>query len=264
MYITMQGNWTVKIKSQEASPKSQFIISGAASGNGTYHGANGLSVSVISSQPWTISIQNKQGANYAGSFTRIKFPVIIGGDYTFDIESNDDQNDTVFDDLILTCSTPAMIDDYLIYGHVKTYTPPCYFNPCYPPPWLVIDTPAALVEALRNPALNAVITQLYPERVTPPAIFNPNPPDPPPFIPMMINMSSYQQIPAKTGFLYRKKNMDVETAKKMAKTAQNPAGGSIRRDALTFDKKLALNSLSNDAASKYTYSLGSLAAILIN
>ncbi len=65
MFITMQGNWTVSIKSQEASPQSQFIIGGAASGNGIHQGANGLSVSVSSSQPWYIAIQNKQGPNYA-------------------------------------------------------------------------------------------------------------------------------------------------------------------------------------------------------
>ncbi len=187
------------------------------------------------------------------SFTRIKFPALVGGNYTFDIESNDDQNDPVFDDLILTCSTPAMIDDYVIYGNVKSYTPPCYYNPCFPPPWLVIDTPAALIEALKHPAIKAAITQLYPEQVMPPAIFNPNPPDPPPFTPMMINMSSYQQIPAKTGSLYRKNNMDVETPKKLTKTAQNSAPGSIRRDALAFDKKLTFNSLSMGIASQYTY-----------
>ena len=38
MAITMQGNWTVSVKSKDAAFPQRFLISGAVSGNGTYDG----------------------------------------------------------------------------------------------------------------------------------------------------------------------------------------------------------------------------------
>jgi hypothetical protein len=38
MIISMQGNWTVRVKSKSAAFPQQFKIIGATSGNGTYAG----------------------------------------------------------------------------------------------------------------------------------------------------------------------------------------------------------------------------------
>ena len=187
MYITMQGNWSVTVKSKESSPPMRFIISSATSGNGTHNTVVGSTVKVTGNL-WTISVQHDHGTGFSPSYARIKFPVLSGGNYSFDIESNDDKNDQIFDDLILTCSTPNTGNEYLMYGNVSCYSGLCYFNPCYPG-WLVIETAAALEQALKNPVLAGIIKNLYPERV-PPVIVDPNPPDPGPFKPVIINMAS--------------------------------------------------------------------------
>src|SRR5205085_11217596 len=111
------------------------------------------------------------------SDTKITFPHQMGGNYEFDIQSNDAGADQDFNDLILGCSTPATINDFIVYGNVTLYSGRCIFNPCWRGPW-VIETGGALRGALKNPKLKEVIERLYPEWVGP---VNPNPPDPPPY-----------------------------------------------------------------------------------
>ena len=41
MIISMQGNWTVRVKSKSAAYSQRFIISGATSGNGVHSGTPG-------------------------------------------------------------------------------------------------------------------------------------------------------------------------------------------------------------------------------
>jgi hypothetical protein len=208
MYITMQGNWSVTVKFNEGFPKQRFIISGAVSGNGTYGGTVGTKVDVTGSL-WSISIQHDPGTGFCSSYARIKFPTLTGGNYSFDIESNDDKTDPVFDDLVLTCSTPNTGNEYIMYGNVSCYSGPCYFNPNYPG-WLVIESAAALEKALQNSALAKVIKQLYPERI-PPVI--PNPPDPAPFKPIMINLSSASQAAGRVVNIFDKTKMTTTKTK---------------------------------------------------
>lgn len=184
MIISMQGNWTVRVKSKNAAFNQRFIISGATSGNGQHAGTVGTSVAVTGTQ-WTIAIQNDPGTGFQLSDTQLTFPHLVGGNYQFDIRSNDAGADKDFDDLILTCSTPATINDFIIYGNVTTYGDYCIFNPCRRRPF-VIETPFALGNALKNPKLREVITKLYPERI-PPIPPDPNPPDPPYFKPIVID-----------------------------------------------------------------------------
>jgi hypothetical protein len=208
MYVTMQGNWSVKVKFNEGFPPQRFIISGAASGNGTYTATAGTTVNVVGSM-WTINIQHNPGSGFCDSYTRIKFPTLSGGKYSFDIESNDDKDDLTFDDLILTCSTPNTGNEYIMYGNITCYTDLYYINPRYPG-WLVIETSAALQAALKNPMLAKVIKQLYPERI-PPVIINPNPPpDPVPFKPIMINLSSTSQAVGRVVDIFDKMQIKTE------------------------------------------------------
>ena len=183
MIISMQGNWTVRVKSKEAAFPQRFVISGAASGNGTHAGTVGQTAAVTGTQ-WSIAIQNNPGTGFQLSDTMITFPHQVGGNYEFDIRSNDAGGDQDFNDLILTCSTPATINDFIVYGNVTLYSGRCIFNPCRRGPF-VIETSAALRDALKNPKLREVLTRLYPERV--PGPVGPNPPDPP-FHPIVLDV----------------------------------------------------------------------------
>lgn len=218
MLISMQGNWTVSVKSKNASFPQRFVISGAASGNGVHPGLVGSPAVNVTGSQWTIAIQNNPGAGFQLSSTKLKFPQIIGGNYVFDINSNDAGGDADFNDLVLTCSTPATANDYVIYGHASLYSGRCLWNPCFRD-WLVIDRYEGLVKALEIPSLRAAIEKLYPERI--PVIKPPFPPDPDPepFQPLMINLLEDFQIPVKEAALYnRLETLDVASTKK-AKSA---------------------------------------------
>src|SRR5947209_5274454 len=106
MIISMQGNWTVTVKAKNAVFAQRFVISGATAGFGSHPGTPGTSVTVTGNQ-WTIAIQNDPGTGYQLSDTILKFPKKVGSHYEFDILSNDAGPDNDFNDLILTCSTPA-------------------------------------------------------------------------------------------------------------------------------------------------------------
>ena len=183
----MQGNWTVAVKSKLAAFPQQFIIANAITGNGVYPGIVGTSVDVTGEQ-WTIAIQNNPGTGFQLSDTQIKFPKTIGTNYVFDIHSNDAGKDSDFNDLVLTCSTPQNINDFIIYGNVSKYNCNCLFNPCRPE-FVVIESYPAFKEALKNPRLKDVIKKLYPERI-PEDIIDPNPPDPAPFKPIVIDLNN--------------------------------------------------------------------------
>jgi hypothetical protein len=218
MIISMQGNWTVRVKAKNATFSQRFIISGATSGNGTHTGTVGTSVAVTGTQ-WTIAIQNNPGTGFQLSDTQLTFPHLVGGNYEFDIRSNDAGGDQDFNDLILTCSTPAAINDFIIYGNVTVYGDYCIFNPCRRGPF-VIETPFALGDALKNPKLREVITKLYPERVPPiPPI--PNPPDPPFFKPIVLDPFNEAARPQTLNVFQRVQGADTKSQTK-GKAAELP------------------------------------------
>jgi hypothetical protein len=204
MAINMQGSWTVSVKSVETfEPPQHFVISGAASGNGTYSAATATPPVYVTGDHWAISIQMNRGAGFVDIPDQITFPSISGGNYHFDIQANFPPDDPIFDDVILTCSTPVTLEDYLIYGSVSYYSDGCIFNPCFLP-YLVIDTPAALLLALQNPYLRVPIEKLYPDRLRVPPPPPPGPmPDPPPFSPLVIPLRGQTAIPTKVGQVFK-------------------------------------------------------------
>ena len=237
MFISMQGNWTIDVKSMESDYPRRFVVSGAATGNGNHAATVGMAPVHVTGNLWTITTQYNSGAGFQQSDTRLKFPVLQLGNYKFDIESNDDRSFVDFDDLTLTCSTPASFSDYLIYGNVTTYSGLCYYNPCYRG-WLVIETAAALRVALQNPLLATVIKKYYPERI-PPIIVNPNPPDPGPFIPLMINLGGSAQASGNVANIYRGTQSANADTKKSAKDS---AAAMSATAALKFDRSVAQTS----------------------
>ncbi|WP_276502942.1 hypothetical protein [Terrimonas pollutisoli] len=252
MLITMQGNWTVAVKSKSAAFPQRFIIAGAVAGNGTYNGVTATpAVSVIGDQ-WTIAIQNDDGSGFQLSDTRIKFPVKIGNNVSFDIESNDAGADADFNDLILTCSTVFSESDFLIYGNVTRYSG-CIINPCIRR-WVVVDTYKGLLEALKYPKLREVIEKLYPERV--PVV--PIPPDPPPyFTPLMINLQDEAQLPPKLANVFRRTDStdtDQKTAPKKVKAETNTSR-------LSFSRTAVVGGAAASMANRFAYDKVALGAI---
>lgn len=200
----MQGNWTVTVKSKSAAFPQQFVVQGAPIGSGEYDGIPGgpRSTAYVFGQQWSISIQNDPGTGWQASATRITFPTVIGGNYSFDILSNDAGGDEDFNDLILTCTTPVTINTFMIYGNVTLYGRSCIFNPCRKSPY-IIDTHYGLERAIKNPVVGNWIKKYYPERV-PPIKVDPNPPDPPYFSPIVFDLTE-EAIQPKTSLKYVRK-----------------------------------------------------------
>jgi len=61
MIISMQGNWTVSVKTKKAGYDQQFVVMGADTQNGTHPGVVGTSVYVTGTQ-WSIAIKNDPGS----------------------------------------------------------------------------------------------------------------------------------------------------------------------------------------------------------
>lgn len=227
MIISMQGNWTVAVKSKNAAFPQRFVVQGATSGNGAHSGTSGTSVNVTGTQ-WSISIQHDPGTGWQSSETQLKFPQRVGGNYVFDIHSNDSGNDSDFNDLILTCTTPANINDFVVYGNVTLYSGRCIFNPCRRFPW-VIETHPALERALKNPLLGDYIRTHYPERLPldpeGPVVREPDTY----FKPLVFDLGGEAMQP-KTALTYRRK---ATTAKKS--TAKSAKASSAEFAASNFE-----------------------------
>lgn len=244
MIISMQGNWTVRVKSKSAAYSQQFIISGAISGNGVHAGTVGTSVNVTGDQ-WTVAIQNNPGGGYQLSDTKIQFPHKVGDNYEFEIWSNDAGSDKDFNDLILACATPENINDFIIYGNVSLYSGRCIFNPCRKGPF-VIETKYALKEALKNVKLRKILEKDYPERIRD-DIIDPNPPDPAPFKPIVIDLYNEAMQP-KTELIYeRLENVDTKSKARS------------KKDELTSEYSIknysVLNSIQNEASREFVKSI---------
>ncbi len=217
MIISMHGNWTISVKSKEAAFPQRFVVSGAFSGNGSHDVTGSTPPVTVTGNQWSIAILNDPGNGFRLSDTRIKFPVLSGGNFVFDIESNDAGSDKDFNDLILTCTSPASVTDYLMYGNVTLYSNSCIINPCIRR-WVVIDTYAKFLDALKIDKLKDAIQLLYPERIPP---VNPNPPDPAPFFtPIMINVADEFQLPQKTADIFRR-NINDQTGLSKKASAKN-------------------------------------------
>src|ERR1044071_7442685 len=131
MTISMQGSWTVQVKSKNAAFDQRFIIDGADAVDGvaistqTFVGDITTPSVLVEGDNWTITIQNNPGTGFQDSDDRIKFPFIAGLQYQFDIESNDAGADQDFNDLILRCRTPRTLTDFVIFGNVSYYGRGC-------------------------------------------------------------------------------------------------------------------------------------------
>ena len=175
MAITMQGSWTLRVKTNQSAFAQRFIVSGATTGNGTYDGIVGNAVFVTGSQ-WSLTVQHRPTSQaWRDSAQRLGLPAVEGGLLRFDVASNDGGLDLDYDDLVLSCSLPASQQDYVVYGNVKTYSGACLFNPGRDD-YLVIDPPFDIAAiCARCPPLRKLIETLYPERLRAPVDAVPDP-----------------------------------------------------------------------------------------
>lgn len=233
MAIRMQGSWTVSVHSKSASFPQRVVIQGAATGNGTYAGAVATPPVFVTGADWTIRVQNDPGTGWVDSEDQITFPTVALGQYRFDIQTNDSGGDQDFDDLVLRCQTPATATDFLVYGHASSYRGTCVFNPCFRRP-LVIDSAVSLREALKYPAIQQALREVYPERLRPQP---PNPPDPAPFRPMVLSLDDDGLIPPRETLAIRLRKLDgpAEETKKQA-AARMPTIASVETLALAKTK----------------------------
>lgn len=242
MTITMQGSWSVSVKSKSAAYPQRFTIAGAATGNGTYAGQVSTPPVYVTGDSWSITIQNDPGTGFTDSADRIKFPTVSAGQYRFDIESNDAwTGDMDFNDLILNCSTPQTATDFFIYGNVMTYSDPCIFNPCIRK-WVVIESVIALQEALKYPVLRAPIEKLYPERIFPDIPPRGPFPDPPPFVPIVIPLHEETALPVKQAQVLRLAKLTPQPKSRKAGTEGEVASTpiTVRSLPISTPEKLAV------------------------
>ncbi len=167
MAITMQGNWTVQVKSKAAAFQQRFIIQGSSNGkDGVYEGATSTTPVQVNGAQWTIQIQHKpggRGASWQPSAMRLGSPGRSGGQILLDVFSNDSGGDADYNDLVLTCSMTESVGEYVVYGKVRSYHGLCGFNPCFP--WYVIDTWLQLKGLLNYQSVKDAISTLYPDRL---------------------------------------------------------------------------------------------------
>jgi hypothetical protein len=169
MPITMQGPWTVAVKSKNAAYGQRFVIAGSSNGADGAHEYTGTAppaaVAVEGTQ-WTVAVEHRSAKNkpWLKSDVRIGTPSQTGTTVAVDINSNDTGSDQDYNDLILACTTTVTDFDHIVYGRVRSYSGFCRFNPCWGP-YLVLDTAKHLAAALQDAAIRPIVEHLYPERV---------------------------------------------------------------------------------------------------
>jgi len=111
--LAIQGNWTVKsLGKQSGALPQRFVISGATTGNGTY--TEDIQIPIqVTGQNWTITIQASETYdppyNWINSSMRPTQTQVIGGNYVYNIESEDLIQDNTWNDFILQLSQPVPI-----------------------------------------------------------------------------------------------------------------------------------------------------------
>jgi hypothetical protein len=234
MPLIMHGNWTVSVKEKNAAFQQRFIISGAASGNGTYNAPH--APVYVTGGTWSVNIQSKPGASpWADSEYQITFPVTASGQYHFDLQSNDVwAGDADFNDLVLTFSTPVTETDFLLYGNVSTYN--CPYNPCSRS-HIMVESQFGLAAARRFPIMREVIDKLYPNTYPPLRVPLPDPPPDisagllaaQPFKPLIIPLQDKTFIPLKKAQVMRKVAVENKpVTKKAGSTVASAALVAVR------------------------------------
>ena len=146
MPVSIQGNWNLNVTyKQPGALPQRFIVTGAISGNGTYPGVVGSSVSVVGSN-WQVNIQANETYEEDGQWinsTIFKGPVqTSNGQNIIDLQSEDFINDGTFD-LNLRLTQPAPVIPPPVTPPPITPLPPPIIPPVTPPPVVPVPTTTA-------------------------------------------------------------------------------------------------------------------------
>jgi len=190
MAIGLQGSWTVSVASKDAAWPQRFRIEGSSNGvDGSYTGATSTPPVFVTGSQWGITVEhNPTGpVSWTPNRSRLANYRVSGGQFLFDIQTDDGgAGDQDFNDLVLTCAMPLSSSDWVVYGQVQTYSGFCIFNPCFPFPYLVIDTLPAFKRVVAFEPARKIVEKFYPDLVASVLKRPPNPPDPPWFSPVLL------------------------------------------------------------------------------
>ncbi len=166
MAIALQGTWNVSVKAKNAAWPQRFVIEGSSNGkDGTYGGTTGAADILVTGDQWGVTIQNNPTGpvTWRDSRARLGSFRVESGFFRADIQSDDGGGgaDEDFDDLVLTVSKPLSDSEWIVYGTARSYKGHCRFNPCFPYPWIVVDTAAQLRRLLAYAELRPILERAY-------------------------------------------------------------------------------------------------------
>ena len=256
----MQGSWTISVKQKSAAWPQRFKIQGSTNGvDGDYPAATTTPPVFATGTQWGITVEHDPpSASWTKSRYRLANFRVSGGQFSFDIETDDTHGDLDFNDLILTCSIPLAQSEYVIYGNVKTYSGFCLVNPCYPRRYYVIDDVLQLERLVKYKPILELIEKFYPERVKK-LVKRPFPePDPRPFTPMMIP-SGLRGTPGIVVQGYPKEPVELPKTprRSMRKKADNPGHGNPVSYKLVAEKAYYSTNVALSELSALTQVVGS-------
>jgi hypothetical protein len=166
MAIGLQGTWSVSVQSKNAAWPQRFIVAGSSNGaDGTYSGVTTTPAVLVTGDQWGVTIQNNPTGPISWRDSRAKLANfrVDGGFFRADIESDDGGGgaDEDFNDLVLTVSKPLSESEWIVYGTAKSYKGFCRFNPCFPYPWVVVDTALQLERLIGYPEIRPIFERVY-------------------------------------------------------------------------------------------------------
>lgn len=169
MTIGLQGTWTVSVASKSAAWQQRFTIAGSSNGaDGTYDGLTTTPPVLVTGEQWGVTIENNPTGPIEWQPSRMRLANfrVDGSFFKVDLQSDDGGGgDADFNDLILTAAMPLAASDWVVYGTAKSYSGWCLINPCFPFPWVVIDTPLQLERLLAYPDVRPILERAYGPRV---------------------------------------------------------------------------------------------------
>ncbi len=166
MAIGLQGTWNVSVTAKNAAWDQRYAVEGSDNGvDGTYAGVPTTPDLLVQGSQWGVTIQNNPTGpiSWRDSRARLTNFRVDGGFFRVDVESEDagTGGDADFNDLVLTLSKPLSASEWIVYGTARSYRGLCRFNPCFPYPWVVIDTPLQLEALLRYEQVAPILRRAY-------------------------------------------------------------------------------------------------------
>jgi hypothetical protein len=165
MTISMQGTWTVSVSSKSAAWGQRFEITGSSNGaDNTYAGATSTAPVSVEGDQWGITVENDPAGPVSWRPSRMRFAQfrVESGQFKVDIQTDDGGgSDEDFNDLVLTASMALSSTDWVVYGTARAYEGHCLWNPCFPGPFIVIDTFSQLERLYGYPEIRPIIENVY-------------------------------------------------------------------------------------------------------